>query len=69
MTSISTNQTARPASFFGRLIARLVERQQQAQAYRVTRRELSALTERELADLGITRGMIEDISAQAARRA
>ncbi|MGR3463845.1 DUF1127 domain-containing protein [Limimaricola sp.] len=69
MTSISTNQTARPASFFGRLFAGLVSRHHQARAYRITRRELSALNERELADLGITRGMIEDISVQAARRA
>ena len=68
MTSISTNQTARPASFLSRLGAALISRRAQLRAYRVTRRELSALSDRELNDLGIGRAMIEDIALQAARR-
>ncbi|MGR3500407.1 MAG: DUF1127 domain-containing protein [Limimaricola soesokkakensis] len=69
MTTFSTNQTARPASLLARLFAGIAERRAQSQAYRITRRELSALSERELADLGIHRAMIEDIATQAARRA
>lgn len=69
MTSISTNQTARPASFLSRLVAAVTGRRAQLRAYRGTRRELSALNDRELTDLGISRGMIEEIATQAARRA
>ncbi|MCP1170667.1 DUF1127 domain-containing protein [Limimaricola litoreus] len=69
MTSISTTQTARPASLLSRLAAAFTGRRAQLRAYRVTRRELSALNDRELADLGINRAMIEEIATQAARRA
>lgn len=65
MTTIAN--TARP-SFFARIGAALTARHKQARAYSTTRRELSALNDRELADLGINRAMIEEISTQAARR-
>ncbi|WP_341212002.1 DUF1127 domain-containing protein [uncultured Limimaricola sp.] len=69
MTSFTTNQTARPASFFARLAASFAERRAQSRAYRTTQRELSALSDRELVDLGIHRSMIGDIALQAAKRA
>ena len=68
MTSFTTNQTARP-SFFARLGASLAERRAKSRAYRTTQRELSALRDRELVDLGIHRSMIDDIALQAAKRA
>lgn len=39
------------------------------QAYRATRAELSALTDRELNDIGISRAAIDDIAREAAATA
>jgi uncharacterized protein YjiS (DUF1127 family) len=44
----------------------LVKRAAQNREYRVTVRELRALTTRELNDLGISRSMIASIAAEAA---
>lgn len=56
-------------SLFGRLAnlrTNLVDRWQRYSVYRTTRNELDALSERELADLGIARGSIHEIATFAA---
>lgn len=55
--------------FFRRLsnaLANYREMRQRNRVFRQTRRELNALTERELADLGIARSMITRIAREAA---
>jgi uncharacterized protein YjiS (DUF1127 family) len=47
------------------LHASLIERFAQYRAYRATVNELSALSNRELNDLGIGRSMIRDVAANA----
>lgn len=65
---MTTLVATRPTSPLARLIGRLTAWRASARAYGTTRRELSALSERELADLGIHRSMIEEIARQSARR-
>ena len=63
---------AAPAFGFGQRIAAFVERARQAQRaraiYHETYDELSALSDRDLADLGIARISIRDVALEAARR-
>jgi uncharacterized protein YjiS (DUF1127 family) len=63
---------AAPAFGFGQRITAFVERARQAQRaraiYRETHDELSALSDRDLADLGIARISIRDVALEAARR-
>ena len=63
---------AAPAFGFGQRIAAFVERARQARRarviYRETYEELSALSDRDLADLGIARISIRDVALEAARR-
>lgn len=47
----------------------LAVRHRQNAAYRQTFNELSALTDRELADIGVASGQIDDIAREAARLA
>lgn len=47
-------------------VANYREMRQRNRVFRQTRRELNALTERELADLGIARSMITRIAREAA---
>lgn len=47
---------------FGSLRARI----EQYKTYRSTIRELSSLSDRSLADLGLSRGMIEDLARESA---
>jgi uncharacterized protein YjiS (DUF1127 family) len=51
------------------LFTRLADRQRRVAAYRQTMRELDQMSDRDLADIGITRFMIADIAAEAAARA
>jgi uncharacterized protein YjiS (DUF1127 family) len=50
------------------LFARLAEARARDHAYRRTYRELDQMSDRDLADIGITRFMIGDIAAEAAAR-
>lgn len=54
------------AHSFSALLARLNDRRRRARVYRQTIGELKALNDRDLADLGIARSMIEGIAAEAA---
>lgn len=49
--------------------ARHAEASRRDRAYRQTLEQLSAMTDSDLADIGITRFMIRDVAADAARRA
>ena len=49
--------------------AGISDRRRRNAAYRKTARELDQMTDRDLADIGITRFMIADVAAEAARRA
>ena len=51
------------------LTTTLVQRLAQRRAYRATFSELSALSDRDLADIGLYRADIEDIARKAAREA
>jgi len=54
---------------FGRLSAArdaMRQHSRQAKTYRTTRHELSIMSDRDLADIGLSRGDIENISLQAA---
>lgn len=67
MTSLATTPAVH-APFLRRQIAALVGRIAQERARRQTRRALLALTDRELNDLGLHRGMIETVAVRASRR-
>lgn len=61
--------TVRTAGLGGRLmtaITRMQENRARAAVYRQTLRELNALTNRDLEDLGINRSMIRTIANEAA---
>ena len=57
MTTLATNTPAAAPSFLSRMTAAFKTRRQKA----MTRRELSALSDRDLDDIGITRGDIDAI--------
>lgn len=64
-----THTAAAPLGFAGRLMAatrRLQENRARRAIYRQTVRELNALTNRDLADLGINRAMIARLAQEAA---
>lgn len=59
-------------SLFARIAAfraELAERARKNRAYRTTYNELSAMSGRELADIGLSRSMIHQISVEASSRA
>ena len=63
--------TAKTAGLTDRIRAAfstLVERQRQRRLYRETYNGLYALSDRELDDLGLTRGELHDVSRDAASR-
>jgi uncharacterized protein YjiS (DUF1127 family) len=63
---------SRPASIWQRLsdvMANLAERRAQDRAYRSTVAQLSALSSRDLLDMGVHPGDIEEIAYQAAYKA
>ncbi len=68
-----SEQTFAGASFWQslstNLTTTLVHRLAQRRAYRATFGELSALTDRDLADIGLFRADIEDVAREAARAA
>lgn len=51
------------------VLARIEDGRRRNRAYRRTQRELTQMSDRDLADIGITRFMIDDIAAEAAARA
>lgn len=68
MAYASTMSTAE-AGLSARLtqvLAHLAERRRQNAAYRQTLAELSAMSDRDLADIGLRRGMIDDVAREAA---
>ena len=67
--TVQTETFVAGASLTGRfaaLRAQIVEAAAKRKTYRVTLNELSNLTDRELADLGIARAQVKDIARQAA---
>lgn len=68
MTATTNEAPVAPArrSLLSTLRAALVERRTYAQAYRKTYRELAALSDRDLADIGISRVQIGDIATEHA---
>jgi uncharacterized protein YjiS (DUF1127 family) len=67
-----THRAAQGTSSWGRLAdlrASLVERFANYRLYRATLTELEGLTDRDLTDLGLTRGDIRDVAWNAAYRA
>ncbi|MFN4057107.1 MAG: DUF1127 domain-containing protein [Roseinatronobacter sp.] len=67
MAHIAENIGAQALTARGRgFVARLADALARRRVYRQTHAELSALSTRELADLGITRSMISRLSYEAA---
>lgn len=56
-------------SWFAAIRADLAARLARHRLYRATRDELGALSDRDLADLGLHRAMIDDVAREAARKA
>lgn len=61
MATVATNTPALSSTRSG-LLARLSLRLAQHRAYRETYKGLSRLSDRELADVGLTRGLIDEVS-------
>lgn len=57
------------ASWLGRVFHRILDRVVEWQEKQLAMRELNALSDRELADIGLTRGDLPRILAKPARRA
>tara|TARA_Y100000815_G_scaffold252564_1_gene256897 strand:- start:299 stop:514 length:216 start_codon:yes stop_codon:yes gene_type:complete len=70
MTVANTNITASksPFSFFSRIADGLRAITARSRLYARTTRELSELSDRELADIGISRGEIRHVARQAAEK-
>lgn len=70
MTTLSTNTIATESSSFVQdVLARLRVRAAGMRAFDKTHRELSMMTARDLADIGLSTGMIDDVAEQAAEMA
>ena len=67
--SVAHRGSHAPASLFSRLKEAAARKITEMRVYAQSRSELEAMSDRDLADLGITRFMIEDVAADAARRA
>jgi uncharacterized protein YjiS (DUF1127 family) len=70
MTMMTETRTAAVAhsGLFSRIVAGLTERYNQYAAYRKCVAELSALSDRELRDLGLHRSMIRSLAHEEAYR-
>ncbi len=68
MTTLSTNTLSLGSSpsFFQDVLTRLRVRAAGIKAFDKTHRELSMMTARDLADIGLSVGMIDDVAEQAA---
>ncbi len=66
MSYAQIQQGAADHGLFARLKADLYDRLARRRVYRTTLNELSALSNRELADLGLTRSMLRGVAWQAA---
>jgi uncharacterized protein YjiS (DUF1127 family) len=69
LTGRAYPEAGRASAALRGLIARLETRIEQWLAYRATVTELSDLTDRQLADIGILRGNIASVARAAARQA
>lgn len=69
MTYATTTHTTANAGFIARLRDSFADRIRRMAVYQQTRSELEAMTDRDLADIGITRFMIADLAREAAARA
>ncbi|MBS1301437.1 DUF1127 domain-containing protein [Loktanella sp. SALINAS62] len=69
MTTTTTNTAIRNETLMARVATSLRNARARRNAYRRTRDELSAMTDYELADIGVTRGMITAVAREAAERA
>jgi uncharacterized protein YjiS (DUF1127 family) len=71
MTTLSTNTLSLGSSpsFVQDVLARLRVRTAGLKAYDKTYQELSRMTARDLADIGLSVGMIDDVALQAAEMA
>lgn len=69
MTLATTMTDIRNETLLSRIRASLRASAARRAAYRRTHAELSSLTDLELADIGVTRGMIPQIADEAARLA
>lgn len=63
MTTLTTNNTATWPDVKGWL-KNYIRKYAQQKAYRLTVKELSALTDRELSDIGINRSMIHSVAME-----
>lgn len=57
------------SGIFATLRQSITDRVRKSRAYHRTRSELDAMSDRDLADIGIARFMIDDVAAEAAARA
>lgn len=69
MAYATSSRPAEAAGAAAGLFDRLARMLRRRKVYRATVRELSALTTRELSDLGIPRSMITRVALEAARNA
>ncbi|MCF1710224.1 DUF1127 domain-containing protein [Tabrizicola sp. J26] len=67
--SIAHSAPRSTVGFFTNLKQAFARKMLEMHVYAQTRDELEAMTDRELADIGIARFMIGDIASEAARRA
>ncbi|KQI67110.1 hypothetical protein AN189_17325 [Loktanella sp. 3ANDIMAR09] len=66
MTFANTFTATNTDTLLGRIAARVRTAAARRSAYVRTRDELSAMTDYELADIGLTRGMIPTVASEAA---
>jgi uncharacterized protein YjiS (DUF1127 family) len=64
MTTAETYMTPMKGNFFIAKLKACRKNREAARMYRVTMRELSSLTDYELRDIGLNRGMIKSIARQ-----
>ncbi|MEJ6398416.1 DUF1127 domain-containing protein [Yoonia sp. 208BN28-4] len=67
MAYANNTRTVTIADRFNALVADFAAARKQRRAFRTTYNELSALSNRELADMGINRSMIKSIALDAAK--
>lgn len=67
-TTAHLTQRGTIGGFFARFVAALAEARKRQAVYLVTKAELQAMTDKDLADIGISRLSIDDIARAAARQ-
>lgn len=66
MAAVTTNTPAVRKGFFANLVETIAAHRASRRVYRNTYNELMALSDRDLADIGISRSMIPSIAMEAA---